>query len=38
VRARHESDAATIAAHLERRHGTSPRVVTGWMGLAARIG
>jgi transposase InsO family protein len=32
----HEAGAATIAAHLERRHGTSPAVSTIWRILTAR--
>jgi transposase InsO family protein len=36
VRAGHEAGAATIAAHLERRHGTSPAVSTIWRILTER--
>ena len=32
----HEAGAATIAAHLQRRHGTSPAVSTIWRILTAR--
>src|SRR3954453_4088911 len=32
----HEAGAATIAAHLERRHGSSPAVSTIWRILSAR--
>ena len=32
----HEAGAATIAAHLERRHGTAPEVSTIWRILSAR--
>ncbi|MGH2392529.1 MAG: helix-turn-helix domain-containing protein [Candidatus Limnocylindria bacterium] len=35
-RAGHEAGAATIAAHLERRHGHSPAVSTIWRILAER--
>ena len=35
-RAGHEAGAATIAVHLERRHGASPSVSTIWRILAAR--
>jgi transposase InsO family protein len=36
VRAGHEAGAATIAAHLERRHGKSPAVSTIWRILTER--
>ncbi|MDQ4038698.1 MAG: helix-turn-helix domain-containing protein, partial [Actinomycetota bacterium] len=35
-RAGHEAGAATIACHLDRRHGTSPAVSTIWRILSAR--
>ena len=33
----HESGAATIAAHPERRHGTSPAIATIWRILTPRV-